>query len=117
MTNSIKFAGIWGRVIQSSPHGNYQVVQLSKRVVLCGTFSNQLGWSEVPEKHSGFISFITYIGCKNSNEYLKLRRIVQTLDGHCEELRTAKRNPNFPLEFKVREMSVQSVKQLVKSLR
>ena len=117
MTNCIIFSEISGKLLQTSPHGNYQVVQLSKRVVICGTFSNKFNWSEIPERQSGFVSFIVYIGCKNSNEYPKLRRIVQTLEGDCEEVRTAKRNPNFPLEFKVREMSVQSVKQLVKSLR
>ena len=117
MTNSIKFAGICGRVLQSSPHGNYQVVELGKRVVICGTFSNKFNWSEIPERQSGFASFIVYVGCKSPSEYPKLKSIVQILDGQCEELRPAKRNPNFPLEFKVREMTVESVKQLVKSLK
>ncbi|EAW35133.1 hypothetical protein [Lyngbya sp. PCC 8106] len=114
---TVTFAGIEGKVLKSSPHGNYQVIQLSKRVVICGTFSNQWGWSEIPEDESGFTSFITYIGCKSKTEYSQLKNITQTLDGHCEELRPAKRNPNFKLEFKVRELSSQSVRELIKALR
>lgn len=117
ITNSIKFAGISGKILKSSPHGNFQVVQLSKRVIICGTFSNKFNWSEIPEHQSGFESFITYIGCKSKTEYPKLKNIIQTLDGHCEELRQAKRSLDFPLEFKVRELTPESVKRLVKSLK
>jgi len=101
MTNSIKFSGLNGKVLKSSPHGNFQVVQLSKRVVICGTFSNKFNWSEIPEHQSGFISFITYIGCKSKTEHLKLRKIVQTLDGHCEDVRTC--GPAVSGESKVRK--------------
>ena len=117
ITNSIKFSGLDGKILKSSPHGNFQVVQFSKRVIICGTFSNKFGWSEIPEEQSGFESFITYIGCKSKTEYSQLKNITQTLDGHCEELRPAKRNPNFKLEFKVRELTSASVRELVKALR
>ena len=36
----MKFSGIEGTVLSTSPHGNYIVMQLHSKVVICGTYSN-----------------------------------------------------------------------------
>lgn len=117
LNSTITFAEIQGNILKTSPHGNYVVVELSKRIIICGTYSNKFGWSENSEEQSGFTSFITYIGCKSQAEYAQMRSLVQQQDGSCEELREAKRNPHFPLEFKVRELTPDAVVALVQDIK
>lgn len=114
---TIKFAGIKGKVIQSSPHGNYLVVQLSDRITITGTFSNQFNWEESPDSSSGFISFLTYIGL-NPDEINAFKEWIFLNDGYFksdeDEPRQAKRVAKFPLELKVRGLTVDAVVALVK---
>ena len=107
---NIMFAGIKGKVIESSPHNNYLVVELSDRVTIIGTFSNQFSWKEMPEISSGFESFITYIGVRSLSESKKVKEIVTSSGGYFhkneQEPRSSKRVKGFPLELKVRGLSV-----------
>jgi hypothetical protein len=119
--HTINFSGIEGKIIQSSPHGNYLVVQLSDRITIIGTFSNKFNWSESPETNSGFTSFITYIGLKSYGEYKKFEAWVTLNGGYFEgddgTPRVAKRvkHFSFPLEIKVRGLIAESVVELVET--
>ena len=65
MMNTINFAGIEGKVIQTSPHGNYVVVELCRIALpLSNLLWNKFNWEESTDESSGFTSFITYIGLK-----------------------------------------------------
>jgi hypothetical protein len=118
----ITFAGISGEITVSSPHGNYLVVQLSNRVAITGTFSNQFCWSEIPEVQSGFESFITYISL-NKSELLTVQGLIAMHGGYFRSgeqfPRPIKRitGSDRALELKVRDLSVQSIVELVQQLR
>jgi hypothetical protein len=114
--NTITFAGIPGKVIKSSPHGNYVVVELCDRITICGSFSNQYQWSETPDADSGFTSFITYVG-STVTEQSSLYEQIQFYGGHIQDFRDSKRNPHFPFEFKVKELSVDSLLNLFNELQ
>ncbi len=116
INSTITFAGIQGKILKTSPHCNYLVVELSKRIVIVGTFSNKFGWSENSEEQSGFVSFITYIGAKSEEEFA-LREQITFYDGHIESFRQSKRNQHFPMEFKVKELSVNAVLELIEELQ
>ncbi|MDB9487570.1 hypothetical protein PN492_13600 [Dolichospermum circinale CS-537/01] len=113
----INFAGINGKVITSSPHGNYLVVQLNNRITITGTYSNQFNWEENNEFESGFKSFLTYIGIKNDNELDKYHQWIEENNGYFhykdEVFRVSKRIKGFPYEIKVRGLSVESVIDLI----
>lgn len=113
----INFAGVDGKVIKSSPHGNYLVVQLSDRITITGTYSNQFNWEEMNEFESGFTSFITYIGIKNDQELDKYHQWIEENNGYFhhedEVYRVSKRIQKFPYEIKVRGLSVESVINLI----
>ncbi|MEB3123736.1 MAG: hypothetical protein VKL41_21245 [Snowella sp.] len=102
---TIKFAGLIGKVKETSPHGNYLVVKLSDRVTICGTFSNQWNWDESHDLDSGFVSFITYVGIKE-NELSEISNLVKNLGGYFkaneDKPRKAKRVTGFPKELKIR---------------
>jgi|SRR6476469_5596098 len=116
---TIKFCGIEGQVVSSSEHGNYLVVNLSDRVVVCGTYSNQWEWEESPDEDSGFKSFITYIGIKSAAERDRYTKWVAANQGYFvdkeDTLRRSRRCKKFPLELKVRGLSASSVASLVQS--
>ena len=117
MNNStIKFAGIPGKIIKSSPHNNYQVIELSDRITIIGTKSNQFHWSEIPDADSGFTSFIAYIG-STTEEQSCLYEQIQFYGGEIDSFRAAKRNLSFPLEFKVRNLSIPSLLSLFNELQ
>ncbi|MDB9458942.1 hypothetical protein PN473_11080 [Dolichospermum circinale CS-545/17] len=121
----INFAGINGKVITSSPRGNYLVVRLSDseallqavRITITGTYSNQFNWEENNEFESGFKSFLTYIGIKNDNELDKYHQWIEENNGYFhhkdEVFRVSKRIKGFPYEIKVRGLSVESVVDLI----
>ena len=114
---TIDFAGIEGQIIESSPHSNYLVVKLTDRITVCGTFSNQFEWESMPEINSGFKSFITYIGVRSPIETAKYIQIVTENGGYFHKnentSRRSKRVEAFPLELKVRGLSVDFVAKLV----
>ncbi|MDB9513921.1 hypothetical protein PN499_22225 [Kamptonema animale CS-326] len=115
---AITFAGIKGRIKKTSPHGNFLVVELSDRITICGTFSNQFLWEESPEIESGFESFITYIGLESDSEVENWRQLAIELGGYFKTddeaiPRSAKRVDAFPLEIKVRGLSADAVLELV----
>ncbi|RCJ27288.1 hypothetical protein A6S26_12680 [Nostoc sp. ATCC 43529] len=116
--NKMKFSGIECQVLESSPHGNYILVKLSNRIVICGTYSNQFNWEESPDLDSGFTSFITYIGLRNELEFPKFRDFVSDSNGYFDKddgsPRKAKRVIEFPFEIKVRGLLPESVVELVK---
>ncbi|VXD15384.1 hypothetical protein [Planktothrix paucivesiculata] len=114
--NTITFAGIKGKVIKSSPHGNYLTVELSDRITICGTKNNQFNWSEAPDSDSGFTSFIAYIGSTTEEQSI-LYDQIQFYGGHIQEFRDSKRNPSFPFEFKVKELSIDSLLNLFNELQ
>lgn len=118
---TITFGGIEGRVLQSSPHGNYLVVSLSDRIAICGTFSNQWDWEESPDVSSGFVSFITYIGIRNTKEKNKYIQWVAANNGYFayneDSPRRSQRCKRFPLEIKVRGLSAESVFELIKEAK
>jgi hypothetical protein len=115
--NKMKFSGIEGTVLSTSPHGNYIVMQLHSRVVICGTYSNKFNWTESTDESSGFISFITYIGLKSQVEFPRFRDWVIANNGYFEgddaTPRKAKRVPRFPLEIEVRGLLPESVVDLI----
>ncbi len=112
--NNLQFNGHKGQIIQSSPHNNYLVISLTKRIVICGTFSNKWNWTENYDNDSGFQSFITYIGC-NENELDKYHKFINRYNGFTDEkYRKSKRNLNYPLEIKVRDLSLQAIDELIK---
>ncbi|MEG4302398.1 hypothetical protein QUB16_06730 [Microcoleus sp. D3_18a_C4] len=114
---TIKFAGIEGEIIESSPHSNYLVVRLSDRITIIGTFSNQFHWEEMPDASSGFESFITYIGVRSIAEAEAVREVILENDGHFhpkeEEPRRSKRVKAFPLELKIRGLTTEFVAEFV----
>jgi hypothetical protein len=116
MMNTINFAGIEGKVLQVSPHGNYQVVELSDRITIVGTYSNKFHWPESTDESSGFTSFITYIGLKQQ-EFPRFRDWVIVNNGYFEgddgTPRQSKRVRRFPLEIKVRGLLAESVVELI----
>ncbi|MGB8689587.1 MAG: hypothetical protein WCD53_19920 [Microcoleus sp.] len=107
--NTIIFAGIEGEIIESSPHNNYLVVELSDRVTIIGTFSNQFLWKEMPDITSGFESFITYVGVRSLSETDEIKEILKEGGGYFhskeKEPRRSKRVKSFLLELKVRGLS------------
>jgi len=115
-TNSIiTFAGIQGKVLSISPHGSYLTVELSKRIIIVGAINNKFHWKENPEQQSGFVSFITYIGF-NQPEFYALSEQIHFYGGYIAEFRNSKRNQHFPQEFKVKDLSVNSVLELINEL-
>ncbi|MCF3609741.1 hypothetical protein L2E81_25310 [Planktothrix agardhii 1033] len=114
--NTITFAGIKGKVLKSSPHGNYCIVELCDRITIVGTKNNQYQWSEAPDSDSGFTSFITYIGF-NQPEFYALSEQIHFYGGYIAEFRNSKRNQHFPQEFKVKELSVDSLLNLFNELQ
>ena len=119
--NTINFCGIEGKIIESSPHSNYLVVELSDRVTIVGTFSNHFCWLESPDEDSGFISFIAYIGLLKPGEANKFSQWIVDNGGYFnrgeDNPRRAKRVTKFPLEIKVRGLSPKSVVQLVSNTK
>ena len=118
---TINFCGIEGFVVQSSPHGNYLVVQLSDRISIVGTYSNQFNWEESPDVSSGFISFITYIGVRSPSEVKKFTNWINNSNGYFKKdedtPRRSKWVKKFPFELKVRGLFPQSVVELVQSVQ
>ncbi|MBN3961756.1 hypothetical protein [Nostoc sp. NMS8] len=116
--NKIKFSGIECQVLESSPHGNYILIKLSKRIAICGTYSNQFNWEESPDLDSGFTSFITYIGLRNELEFPRFRDLAIAHNGYFDKddgkPRKAKRVPGFLLEIKIRGFQPESIVELVK---
>ncbi len=115
---TINFAGIEGEIIESSPHNNYLVVKLSDRITICGTFSNQFNWQEMPDASSGFESFITYIGIRTIASAEKVKEIVNGVGGYFyfkeQQPRRSKRVKAFLLELKVRGLTADFVAELVR---
>ena len=113
----INFAGIEGEIVESSPHNNYLVVRLNDRITICGTFSNQFNWEEMPDANSGFESFITYIGVRSSMDAEKVKEIVAEVGGYFhskeQQPRKSKRVIKFPLELKVRGLTTDFVVKLI----
>ncbi len=112
---NINFNGINGIVTESSPHGNYLVVQLSDNVYITGTFSNQFCWTEIPDISSGFKSFITYFGFNNQSALLTLGEFLSKTNGYCrdgEDKRIAKRT-FCKYEAKIRDLTPDEVIQLI----
>ncbi len=112
----INFNGIDGIVTETSPHGNYLVVQLSDNVYITGTFSNQFCWTEIEDVSSGFKSFITYFGFNNQSQFNKLIDFISGTDGYCredEEKRIAKRVEGFNYESKIRDLMPDEVTELI----
>ena len=115
--NEINFAGIKGKIIESSPHSNYLVVQLSNRISVCGTYSNQFNWSESRESESGFISFLVYVGFNTNNIQQKYLNLIAEMGGSCrdgEDKRKKKRvQGKFRYEMKIRNLSPDNVLDLL----
>lgn len=114
---TITFAGIKGKVIQSSPHRNYLVVELNDRTTIVGTFSNQFNWEEMPDVSSGFKSFITYIGIRSTAEAEAVMECVTENGGYFypkeQEPRRSKRVKAFALELKIRGLTTEFVAEFV----
>lgn len=115
---TITFNGIEGKVIESSPHRNYMVVELNDRITIIGTFSNQFCWQEMPDPESGFESFITYIGVRSIAEAEAVKEVILENGGYFhpkeQEPRRSKRVKAFPLEVKVRGLTADFVAELVR---
>ncbi len=115
--NEINFAGLKGRIIESSPHSNYLVVQLSNRISITGTYSNQFNWSESRESESGFISFLVYVGFNTNNIQQKYLNLIAEMGGYCrdgEDKRKKKRvQGKFRFEMKIRGLAVSNVLELM----
>jgi hypothetical protein len=114
----IKFCGQTGTILEKSPHGNYLVVELSDEITICGTYTNIWSWDEFPEVQSNFIAFITYIAIDHDTNLEDIYQIIENHNGYFKEgesePRTAKRNPYYPLELKVRGLKPDAVIELIK---
>lgn len=114
---TINFSGIKGKVIQSSPHGNFLAVSLSDRITIVGTFNNAFNWEPSEDQSSGFTSFITYIGLRKPSELNKFKPWLINHNAYFnrdEDVpRKSKRVKAFPLEIKVRGLSAESVVELI----
>lgn len=115
--NEINFAGIKGKIIESSPHSNYLVVQLSNRISIVGTKSNMWNWIESPEIESGFISFLVYVGFNTNNIQQKYLNLISSMGGYCrdgEDKRKKKRvQGKFRFEMKIRGLNPNNVLDLI----
>jgi len=115
--NKINFNGINGIVTESSPHGNYLVVQLSNRISICGTFLNMWNWEESPDLSSGFKSFITYIGFNGDRIQQKYLELINEMGGYVRdnELKREKMRVRgkFRYEMKVRNLEADHVLDLI----
>ena len=116
--DKINFAGVEGKVIETSPHGSYVVVRLSDRITIVGTTNNQFNWQEMPDAASGFESFITYIGIRSKTEATTYLNLVATVGGYTlpkeAEPRKAKRIKDFPFEMKIRGLSSEFVAEVIR---
>jgi hypothetical protein len=114
----IKFAGVEGEIVETSPHGSYVVVRLSDRITIVGTTNNQFNWQEIPDVSSGFESFITYIGVRSKAGADKVKQIVAGVGGYTyakeSEPRKSKRVTSFPLEIKIRGLTPEFVAEVIK---
>ncbi|MEG3842616.1 hypothetical protein [Microcoleus sp. herbarium14] len=116
---TITFVGIKGKVIESSPHKNYLVVELNDRITIIGTFTNIWNWEEMPDASSGFESFITYIGVRSLAEAEAVREVILENSGYFhpkeQEPRRSKRVKAFPLELKIRGLTTEFVAEFVEA--
>ena len=118
----LTFNGIEGTVVEQSPHGNFLVVRLTRRVVICGTYSNQFCWEESHDAESGFESFITYVGLKSTvlGFQDELRQFYAWIGNHGgyfnyrnEKLRKAERVRSFKFECKIRGLDPETIPSLL----
>jgi hypothetical protein len=118
----LTFNGIEGTVVEQSPHGSFVVVKLSRRVTICGTFTNQFCWEETPDSDSGFESFITYVGLKSTvlGFQDELRQFYAWIANHggyfnyrSEKLRKAERVRSFKFESKIRGLDPETISSLL----
>jgi len=114
----IKFAGIEGEIVETSPHSSYVVVKLSDRITIVGTTNNQFNWQEMPDVSSGFESFITYIGIRTVASAQKVKEIVGNVGGYTykkeSEPRKSKRVTSFPFEIKIRGLTPDFVAEVIR---
>jgi len=121
---TIRFNGMSGRVIESSPHGNYLVVQLNKRVYVCGTYSNQFNWQENPDADSGFIASLVYVGGNTRQEVKRWAEWLSDRDAWFREgenddheyCRAAKRVKGYRFELKARNVDLNVLSELMQKL-
>lgn len=118
----LTFNGIQGTVVEQSPHGSFLVVKLSRRITICGTFTNQFCWEENCDADSGFESFITYVGLKSTvlGFQDELRQFYAWIGNHGgyfnyrnEKLRKAKRVQPFKFECKIRGLAPETIPSLL----
>lgn len=113
---TLTFAGIEGTIKHVSEHGNYVTLQFSNRVTIIGTFSNDYHWDIMPDIHSGFIAFITYIGLNSEHELTGINSFIAEHDGYFKAGEVVARKAkwvNSKYELKVRGFHPQSVVDLV----
>ena len=113
---TLTFAGIEGTIKHVSEHGNYVTLQFSNRVTIIGTFSNDYHWDIMPDIHSGFIAFITYIGLNSEHELTGINSFISEHDGYFKAGEVVARKAkwvNSKYELKVRGFHPQSVVDLV----
>lgn len=119
MNEIIKFNGMKGEIIEASPHDNYLVVKLSNRISICGTRSNIWNWETIKQDKNGFIGVLTYIGFNTDSVKEKYLDLIAENDGYCKKEQDEKRQKKrvtgkFKYEMKVRNLSPQFIKELVK---
>lgn len=113
---TLTFANMTGKIKEVSPDGNYVTLQLSERITIIGTFSNDYCWDEIDDE-SGFIAFITYIG--TNGKFSELNPIYQFIEDnggyfrHRDHLPRPAKRTDYPQEIKVRGLTPVAVMELI----
>jgi hypothetical protein len=88
--------------IEVSPHGSFEVSQLSQSVAICeAKKGDRHNWGNATETEP---AFIVYLGCKKNEVAEKIRYLNQALGCYWCEIRQPKYLKEFEAEIKIRGM-------------
>ncbi|MGB5635642.1 MAG: hypothetical protein WBM86_23080 [Waterburya sp.] len=87
--------------LKVSPHGNFQVTQLSETIAICEAKEDRHNWGNATEDKP---AFIVYLGCKKDEVAEKIRYLNNALGCYWCEVRKPKYLKDFEAEIKVRDM-------------
>ncbi|MFM2315007.1 MAG: hypothetical protein RLZZ04_4283 [Cyanobacteriota bacterium] len=88
--------------IEVSPHGSFEVSQLSQSVAICeAKKGDRHNWNNATDTQP---AFIVYLGCKKNEVAEKIRYLNQALGCYWCEIRQPKYLKEFEAEIKIRGM-------------
>jgi len=103
--------GLEGQVIESSPHQNYEVVKLSDRVYVCGTYNNKWKWPET--ECDPYVAIVTYIGYNIQDKHLYVNWAKEAGATDIDD-RPSKRVKGFRKELKIKGLDGSDIVDLVR---